>query len=709
MAHVLGEAHGLLEHVAHDRLGAQLDVADPRLGGRVGLEHGLEQVGERARMRDVVERLHALVVLHALRLHAADRLAARLVLLLPQHGPRVVEGGLDDAHDVERVVRGGLGRRAGDCVLIVGARRGRRDRRGVVLRVERLDDGECEGAERLIEREVGLQIDRQGDAPAGLDDDDTRAHEGLGDAERAAHELALPVRRLVVLREQRPGVAEDVSSARDEVDEHGRRHLHAALERLGRPADEPLEARLAPRDEAGWGRLAHDLLLLFRIAARLGGRGVVLDLVIGSLHDHEPGRVVPGATGAPRDLVELARAQLPHLLAVELAERRQQHRANRHVDADAERVGTADDAQQSALREHLHEPPVLGQHAGVVHADAAAHEAAERRAESGREAKVADRGGDLVALLPRDDADARQRLSALHRGRLAEVHDVDRRLSVVEQRLHRLVHGGLHVVEGERNGPLRVRHLAHRVARAALEVVGDGRDVAEGRTHEQEPRVGQLEQRHLPRPAPIGVGVVVEFVHDDKPRLDVRPVAQGLIREDLGRAADDGRIPVNAAVTRHHADVLGAEDVDEREELLAHEGLDGGGVVAALALREGDRVGGDGDEALAAAGRGGEDDVRAGDELEDRLLLRGIQRQTFVGGPVLDRVEGGAGLVRGGHRQEQRGGHRLQSPPPARVTVSTAQDSPTPASSPQFRSACSKTSVRDARTACRRGASIPNS
>src|SRR3712207_7769820 len=49
----------------------------------------------------------------------------------------------------------------------------------------------------------------------------------------------------------------------------------------------------------------------------------------------------------------------------------------------------------------------------------------------------------------------------------------------------------------------------------------------------------------------------------------------------LGRAAHDGRVRVDGGVARHHADVLRAEDVDEREELLRHESFDGCCVVRA--------------------------------------------------------------------------------------------------------------------------------
>jgi hypothetical protein len=108
-----------------------------RLGRRVGRERLVEQLLERLRVRDRLEQLHALVVLDALGLHRLHRLAPGLVLLLREDRPRVVERRLDHAHHVERV-------------------RGR-------LAVEQLEDGDGEGRQRLVEREVGLQVDREGD------------------------------------------------------------------------------------------------------------------------------------------------------------------------------------------------------------------------------------------------------------------------------------------------------------------------------------------------------------------------------------------------------------------------------------------------------------------------------------------------------------------------------------------------------------------
>src|SRR6266511_1258687 len=78
------------------------------------------------------------------------------------------------------------------------------------------------------------------------------------------------------------------------------------------------------------------------------------------------------APGAPGDLVELAGFEQPGLHTVVLGQSGEQHRADRHVDPDAEGVGPADHLEQPGLGERLHQPAVLRQHPGVVHADAMA-------------------------------------------------------------------------------------------------------------------------------------------------------------------------------------------------------------------------------------------------------------------------------------------------------------------------------------------------
>src|SRR6266700_43856 len=124
-------------------------------------------------------------------------------------------------------------------------------------------------------------------------------------------------------------------------------------------------------------------------------------------------------------------------------------------------------------------------------------------------------------------------------------------------------------------------------------------DVAERGRHEQELGPRQLDQRHLPGPAAVRVGVVVELVHDHQVGVRLGAVPQRDVGEHLGGAADDRRLRVDAAVAGHHPDVDRAEDVAEREELLRDQRLDRRGVEAAVSGRQRDEMGGGGDQALA--------------------------------------------------------------------------------------------------------------
>ena len=92
-----------------------------------------QRLVQRLGVGDLLEQLHPLLVLDALGLHLGDRLAARLVGLGHQHRERVVEDRLDD--------------------------RQRRRGVGLGLGVEQLERDEREGRQRLVEREVLLQLD----------------------------------------------------------------------------------------------------------------------------------------------------------------------------------------------------------------------------------------------------------------------------------------------------------------------------------------------------------------------------------------------------------------------------------------------------------------------------------------------------------------------------------------------------------------------
>jgi hypothetical protein len=71
--------------------------------------------------------------------------------------------------------------------------------------------------------------------------------------------------------------------------------------------------------------------------------------VLGRLHDDVARGVEARAPGAAGDLVELARLEQPVARAVELGQAGEDDGADRDVDADAERVGAADDLEQAGL------------------------------------------------------------------------------------------------------------------------------------------------------------------------------------------------------------------------------------------------------------------------------------------------------------------------------------------------------------------------
>jgi len=131
-----------------------------------------------------------------------------------------------------------------------------------------------------------------------------------------------------------------------------------------------------------------------------------------------------------------------------------------------------------------------------------------------------------MALLARRDVRGGERLGLLRRLALGEVHDVDRRPPLLHQRLDGVVQRCLAELEVERHRPLVRMHVHHRATRDALEPLFDRPRVAERRRHQQEARLRQRQQRHLPRDAAIGVGVVVELVHHHVGRVGRFAVAQ---------------------------------------------------------------------------------------------------------------------------------------------------------------------------------------
>jgi hypothetical protein len=131
----------------------------------------------------------------------------------------------------------------------------------------------------------------------------------------------------------------------------------------------------------------------------------------------------------------------------------------------------------------------------------------------------------------------------------------------------------------------------------------------------------------------------VELIHHHVIDVGVRPLSHGLVGEDLGRAADDRRLGVDRRVPGHHPHELGPEIAGEREELLVDEGLDRRRVIALLPLGDGDEMEERRHQRFPRAGGRRQDHVLARDELEQGLLLRGVQGEALVGDVVEEAIE----------------------------------------------------------------------
>ena len=152
--------------------------------------------------------------------------------------------------------------------------------------------------------------------------------------------------------------------------------------------------------------------------------------------------------------------------------------------------------------------------------------------------------------------------------------------------------------------------------------------------------MGQSEQRHLPGPAAVGVCKVVELVHGDAANIGVLALAQCVVGKNLGRAADDGCLGVDMRVAGDHADVIAAEHLHQVEKLFADQGLDGGRVIAALALRHAHKEHAQCDERFARSGRRAQNDVIAGCQVHEGLFLVVPQFNAAVARPFKEALEG---------------------------------------------------------------------
>ena len=158
---------------------------------------------------------------------------------------------------------------------------------------------------------------------------------------------------------------------------------------------------------------------------------------------------------------------------------------------------------------------------------------------------------------------------------MAEVHGVDGRLALTYGQLDRGLESRLHKLEGQGHGARRVEHKVNVAVGLSLQHAFDGGHITKGGAHQQELRVRQGKEGHLPCPAAVVVAKVMELVHRHAGHVAVFALAQRLVCQDLCRAADDGRIGVDGGVSSDHAHVVAAQDVHQVKELLADQRLDG--------------------------------------------------------------------------------------------------------------------------------------
>ena len=427
------------QHIAQDTLGRELVVVCPRYFLAVLVKGGVEQILERLFVRDVLNALQTLLIVDAVGLHFGHRAVARGALLCAQHLLGVLERCLDHRDQIHGI--------------------------GLALGVEQFQCGKQERREWLIEREVLGQIDRQRivDVWCGVSrgvgrgrhlgaNDDAGIDERGEDLVGTNLELDLFFGGLQACLDEVVYAGSGIAALLDHANHHGVRDAQARLECLGLRLNQALKGLLVPGDKALGGLFLFNLTEFFGVIARLGHKLGILDLVFGCLGDYHALGIEARAAGATGNLMELAGAQATHLVAIELGERGEHHSVDGYVDADAERIGAADDGQQALLRQALDQQTIARQHASMVHADAASKQAFENLAKGRREARALGSFLNGLALLLAGDAKIGERLRRRKGGILAKVHDIERGLATAHGELDRALEGGRHIVVAQRHG-----------------------------------------------------------------------------------------------------------------------------------------------------------------------------------------------------------------------------------------------------------------
>ena len=270
------------------------------------------------------------------------------------------------------------------------------------------------------------------------------------------------------------------------------RDLETRSQSFRRRGDQARKGVLVPVDEILFRRLAlHGFLA---VARRFFRELQVFDHMLRRLRHHPAAIIEALAPGAPADLMKIARAQDAGLLSVIFAQPREQHGANRHVDADAERVRAADDFEQTLLRELLDQHAILRQQPGVMQPDAVPQPLLDVRPVGAAELESFERVGDRGFFLARANVDAREILRALRRLQLREVDDIHRRLALGREAFQRFGQRQFRIRMLQRHRPVRGRDGHRRPPVEPREFLLEKCRVAQRRGHQEEPRLRQRQQ-----------------------------------------------------------------------------------------------------------------------------------------------------------------------------------------------------------------------
>ena len=148
------------------------------------------------------------------------------------------------------------------------------------------------------------------------------------------------------------------------------------------------------------------------------------------------------------------------------------------------------------------------------------------------------------------------------------MHNVDRPASLFQEALHAGAHVLDHIVELEWHGSLRIVDEGDVPTGAFFPLFLKTGGVTECGRQGNELWGGQFQQRHLPGPAALRVGVEVELIHDDHVGIERIALAKGLVRQNFGGAAHDRCKRVERDIPRDHADVVRTEQLDQVEKLF---------------------------------------------------------------------------------------------------------------------------------------------